>query len=134
MVLVSSVSSETYDGIKAYSACSFFQVLSIDEVRNFFFCHTFFDEVCNSFHNLIIDNRCLFHDCNLFFILNCTNTVYAVRSPYSLHLRAALLKWNEETSRPCLVNSKSALCIDVLHQNPNLIIHVTEPHFLKSCI
>ena len=47
MVLVSSVRSEAYDCIKAYSASSLFQVLSVDEISNFFLCHTFFDEVCN---------------------------------------------------------------------------------------
>ena len=134
MVLVSSVRSEAYDCIKAYSASSLFQVLSVDEVSNFFLCHTFFDEISNSFHNRIIDHRCMFHDLDLLSVFNSTNTVYAVRSPYSLHLRAALLKWNEETCRPCLVNTKSALCIDVLHQNTDLVIHVTEPYFFESCI
>ena len=134
MMLVSSVRSETYDSIKTYSTCTFFEVFSVDEVSNFFLCHTFFDEVCNSFHNCIIDNRCMLHDFDLFSILNSTDTINTVRTPDSLQLRAVLLKWDEETCRPCLIDTKSALCINVLHQNTDLVIHVTEPYFFESCI
>ena len=133
-MLVSSVSTEAYDCIKAESCCAFFVVFCFNEISNLFFCHAFFNVGSSSFHNHVIDYRCLSHDLDFFFILNSTNTVYTVRSPYRFQFRAAFLKRDQETSRKCFVDTDYALGIDMFCQNPNLIIHITEPYFFKSCI
>ena len=48
------------------------------------------------------------------FLNCCANSVYTVRSPDCLHLWASLLKRNEETCRPCFIDTKYALCIEIL--------------------
>ena len=134
MMLVSCIRTETYDGIKAYTTCTFFEVFCIDKISNLLFGHTFFDISSSSFHYQIIDFCRMFHDFNFFGILYRADTIYTVRSPYGLQLRAALLKRNKKTCRKYFIDTEYAFGVDMTGQNPNLIIHITEPYFFKSCI
>ena len=134
MMLVSCICSETYDGIKAYTTRTFFEVFCIDKISNLLFGHTFFDISSSSFHNQIIDFARMLHDFNFFGILYRADTIYTVRSPYGLQLRAALLKRNKKTCRKYFIDTEYAFGVDMTGQNTNLIVHIAEPYFFKACI